>query len=161
MARSARFLPVRYCAFLFLIVPVLLGGCASINIPHYVGDEHPYEKTFYNDYEAVLKVTKDVLDETGWKIFNITNPSVYEQSKVVVPQGKQILILTEVRLTPMFLGTRYSRLNIYLRAGTEVNTTYAEIRYVSVNSFFYMTFKNYNKNTGVKNLFNRIEKKLE
>ncbi len=135
-------------------------GCVSATIPHYLQDKSPYKKKFYASYDDTLKAVQTTLPDLGWKITSLSDPVVYEQNSAgneAVP--KQILMFTDVRQTAFFLGTRYAKMNIYVRSlsdGTEV-----EIRYITVTSTPFKTLKNYKNDNAVQRIFDRIEKALK
>lgn len=138
----------------------LLIGCTTTNIPSYIQNKNPYEKEFYADFDAVFKAAQESLKELGWEIVKTSDPSEYERFPVVENAGRQTLLFTEVRQTSMFIGSRYARINVYLREVSE-NSTTMEIRYLTVTSLVFKNFTNYKNDAAVTRLFDYIEKKLK
>ena len=137
-----------------------IGGCASINIPEYIQDENPYKHKFYASFEGVYSGVLSVLEEDGWTVEKEVDPIVFERNESGGDLNKQTLIITEVRPISLFLGTRYARLNIYLRENKKKDITEIEIRYITINSTLVKTFQNYKHNHAVSRLFDKIENKL-
>lgn len=135
-----------------------LSGCASVIIPNYVKDEHPYQKKFYADFDIVSKAAVQTLMDLGWEVSRTGDPSVFEESQI--KEGRQTLIFTEVRQTALFFATRYARMNIYLRAGTG-NTTDAELRYLTMTSLPFKGFNNYRNDRFAQKFFAHLEALLE
>lgn len=143
-----------------IICLMIISGCASVQIPNYIQDKHPYKKVFYGSYDEVLEATTSAIEKLDWEISGKSDPSIYEQSKQLSdPDARQILIFTGIKQTPMILGTRYSRINAYVRTVKE-NEIEVEVRYLIVNSIPFTSFSGYRKDAFVKRLFNQIEKSL-
>jgi len=145
---------------LILCMAFLFQGCVSASIPHYLKDDFPYKKEFLAGYSDTLRATEQALKELGWKIGQTSKPAVYEQDSVSQQDADQeVLIFTSIRQTAMFLGTRYSKMNIYVRKvsqGTEV-----EIRYITVTSTIFKAFENYQNEGAAKKVLEHIEKALQ
>lgn len=134
---------------------IFCAGCVSVQIPKYLQDKHPYKKEFYAGYEETLAATKRVLKDSGWAVSSTTDPSVYEET----PQsrnslGKNILILSENKQTRMLFFSRYTQLNIYVRALK--NSTEVEIRYEAVTPIPFKQFRSYRNDSFVNKFFNQI-----
>ena len=144
--------------FLTLLILTLV-GCVSARIPQYLQDKNPYRKSFYTSFDQTYATTKKVLQELDWKIAGASDPDIYEQSlgKPSAP-SQQILIFTEIKHTPLFLGTRYAKMNLLLKAQPE--TTQVEIRYVTVTSIPFKTFESYKNDKAVNKIFQRLEEDL-
>lgn len=139
----------------------LLTGCASVTIPNYIRDEHPYRKTFYAPFDTVLEATVHALEDSGWQVAKTTEPSVFERNKATdTPGVRQILLFTNVRQMPLILGTRYARMNVYLQS-TPDNTTEIELRYLTVTSVSLKNFQNYRNDGYAQKFFTRIESLLK
>lgn len=145
--------------FLILIM-IFLTGCASVNIPKYIVDENPYKKKFYSEFETTLKVTVSTLKDFGWEVEEITKPSVFERAKDLGVENQQVLLFTNIRETSMFLGSRFARLNVYVRSGTD-NISEVEIRCITVNSVVYNKFTSYKKDSAVERIFDKIQEHLD
>ncbi len=143
-----------------LIVVIMLCGCSTVNIPKYIPDTRPHKQTMYASFDQTLQATKSALQGGGWEIVDTTDPNVYEHSTILTEDGQEILIFTGVKAIPMFLGTRYARVNIYLRTLAQPNSTEVEVRYLTVNSIGFKTFNNFKHPLAAKNILNDIEKNL-
>ena len=144
----------------FLITMVLmLSGCASVSIPNYIYDEHPYKRTVYAPFDKARDATAQTFEEFGWMVEKESNPSLFEREKVGEEGKRQTLILTEVRQSYFFLGSRYSRVNAYLREIADKETE-IEIRYLRVTSILFKSFYHYTNDKMVERIFNHIEQKL-
>ncbi len=144
---------------IFLLgIPLLFCmGCASVIVPQYIHEEHPYHKKLYADFDKVQEAIHQALKESGWQVAKTADPAIFERNKTPVdPQARQVLIFTEIRQTALFLGTRYARMNIYLHAGHD-NTTEVEARYLTVTSVPFKTFYNYRNDRFVQKLLERLE----
>ncbi len=145
---------------LFMVCVVTLAGCSTIDIPQYIQDKYPYQKTLYKSFDKTLEATRQALTDLGWTIDKEVQPSIYERNRVVEEgEGQATLIFTDVRRTPFILGTRYAHLNIYLRGGEKV--TEVEIRYLTLNSLAFKTFRHYKNDAATERIFKKIEENLE
>ncbi len=151
---------VNFKKFFITLVLFTFGGCASITVPDYIQDKNPYKQKFYASFDSVLAVSMEVLEESGWQISKESDPAVFERSESGVDSNKQILLFSKVRQTALFLGTRYARLNVYLRTGAGKNVTEIEIRYITINSTPVKAFRNYKHDHAISRLFSKIESKL-
>ena len=143
---------------LFLIS---LTGCSTTHIPGYIVDKYPYKRIFTADFDQVLKAATQTFQDMGWAIAKTTHPSEYERDNgLEETPSQQILLFTEIRQTSLFIGTRYTRLNVYLRE-TQDKTTEVEIRYLTVNAFFFKTFYHYKNNKAVDRIFKHIQELLD
>lgn len=133
-----------------------LVGCSSVNIPNYIPDKHPYKKTFYGEYSEVLKAAEQTLKEYGWEITGRADPNVFERTASGDKIGEQTLLFTRIRETSLVVGSRYARLNAYIRSGDD-HSCEVEIRYVTVSSTTVKNFYNYRKDNLIEKMFNRIE----
>jgi len=136
-----------------------LMGCASIAIPDYIQEESPYKKVYYASYEDVLSSVTDVLNDLGWKSKGNVDPRIYEFGRKTPDESKQILILTELRQTPLFVGTRYAKLNIFIQS-VDDNSTEVEFRYLRITSFAFNNFYRYKNDRLAQRIFNNVEKEL-
>ncbi len=133
-----------------------LVGCVSVTIPHYIRDQHPYRKTFDASFDEVLAATVQTIGEMDWKIVQETDPAIFERNKDInQPRVRQILIFTDSRPMAFVLGTRYTRMNIYLQSTTD-NTTDVELRYLRVTSVSLKNFQNYRNDGFAQRIFSRI-----
>ena len=135
-------------------------GCVSVQIPQYLQDKHPYKKEFYANYEETLAAAKKILKNSGWVISSTSDPSVFEETpQNKHPEGRNVLIFTQEKQTSMLLFSRYTHLNIYVRALK--NSTEVEIRYESVTPFPVKQFRSYRNDSFVNKLFNQIADLVE
>ena len=136
-------------------------GCATIDIPSYIKDEYPYEKTYYSDFTKVLHAVTQTLEKSGWKISGTSDPQVYERSRAYQDsEMPQIILFTEIQQRSLFVGTKYMRLNVQLRKNQE-NATDVEIRYLKVTSILFKNFTSYQNDMFINQLLKRIEDNIE
>jgi len=134
---------------------IVCAGCVSVKIPKYLKDEFPYKKKFYASFDETLTATQQALLDNGWHISDMSSPSVFEQDQAPLdPQGKQILIFTEMRQTPIVLTSRYMSLNVYLLSAD--NSTDVEIRYLAITPMLFKNMENYKNDAVVNKIFDRI-----
>ena len=142
---------------LWIVIGTALMGCASVTIPNYIRDEHPYRKTFYASFDTALEATVHALEDSGWKVAKTTEPSVFERNKDTDKPGvRQILLFTNVRQTAFIFGTRYARMNIYLQSADD-SSTEVELRYLKITSASLKNFQNYRNDRYAGKFFGRIE----
>ena len=147
--------------FGLLLAGVFLAGCVSVSLPGYIQDTRPYKKTWSASFAAVEKAVLKALNKSGWTIEKQTDPAVYEQDRTASDQDlQQTLLISRVRPMGFFLGTRYARLNVFIRSAS-ADKTEVEIRYLTVNSTSVKTFQNYRHDRAVDRLFTRIAKELQ
>jgi len=146
----------------FLIVGIffIFTGCTSITVPEYIQDKNPYKHKFYASFDNVLEASVQVLEESGWKVAKESDPAVFERSQSGIDSNQSILLFSKVRQNALFLGTRYARINVYLRSSENQDITEVEIRYITINSTLLKTFENYNHDHAVSRLFSKIEGRL-
>ena len=141
----------------FLLLTLV--GCASIHIPNYIQDKNPYKRTFYAQYNEVRETTVQALKKFGWTIEKETEPSLFERQRGSGGDERQILLFTKIRETSLFVGSRYARINVYLRAAAN-NETEVEIRYLTVTSAMFKSFNSYKNDRAVERIFKHIEEGL-
>ena len=144
---------------IWLVLLMVCAGCITVKVPKYLKDEFPYQKKFYASFDDTLAATQKALRDTGWRISEIASPSTFEQGQPSSDtQGRQILIFTEIRQTPLILASRYMSLNVYLR--TADNSTDVEIRYISVVPVLLKNSTSYKNDVVVNRVFDRISELL-
>lgn len=148
---------MRKLSISFLIL--FLAGCSTTVIPEYLQERGPYSRRVYGDHPKILSAVKQSLEDMGWAIEKEADPADYEQAFEKNPQGEQILIITGTRATPMFLGTRFARMNIYIRCGNDVADI--QVRYMTITSAFFQNFKSYRNDAAVERFLTRIEEQLK
>ncbi|MFA5087443.1 MAG: hypothetical protein WC552_00245 [Candidatus Omnitrophota bacterium] len=145
---------------LILLAFLTCSGCVSARIPKYLGNDFPYKQRFYFSFEQVVSATQETLKDLGWQIEETADPAVYEQVfSLPGADKKQILIFTSIRQTPLFIGTRYAKMNIFLGESGD-NNTEMEIRYLTVNSVLFKNFESYKNESAVKRILEHISKSL-
>ena len=146
--------------FLLIFLFLSTAGCATVSVPNYIYDKHPYKKEFYGQFNEILDAVKGVLKDHGWEISKTTDPSVYEQGKSNETADNKALLITEIRQTSFFFGSSYSRLNVFLRPGTDKRTE-VEFRYLAVNSFPIKAFNSYRKDKLIDRFFKDLDERLK
>jgi len=137
-----------------------LSGCASINIPNYIQDKHPKQKTFYATYDQVYNATTKALNDLGWSIETESDPALFERERESQDSSRQqTLIFTDIHQFSFFVGSKYTRLNIFLLI-TADKATEVEIRFIKVTSIPFKTFTKFKNDRLMDRLFKRIEKNL-
>lgn len=146
---------------IFVIVLVLItAGCSTIHIPKYIPDNNPYKREVYASFSETLDATTEALEETGWEVVDTTDPSVFEHSTLLAEDGQEILIFSGVKSIPLVLGTRFARVNVYLRSMAQPNATEVEVRYLTINSVGFKNFNNFKHPIAVEHILDEIEKNL-
>ncbi len=155
MERFARFKFIITILFVFLSA-----GCSRVVITNYIKDENPYKKVLPANFALVLDAATRALTQSGWVVAETTDPAIFERQRAIGDQNiKQLLIMTDIRHTALFVGSRYARVNVFLRMISEENTE-VEIRYLTVTSIPFKSFQNYKKDKFVKRLFAKIQETL-
>lgn len=144
--------------FSLILACLFLVGCATTNMPSYLQPKKPYIKRYYSNYEKTLSSVKSILTELGWGLEESTDPGVYEHTRFNDLDENKLLLVTAVRPTPMLVGTRYARMNIYLRSKKEVSEV--EVRYLTTTSTALNNFSTYNNDGAVKRFFSRLDEAL-
>ena len=146
--------------FLAMILLFTISGCASINIPNYIQDKFPYKQTYYAPFSTVHENAVKTLEDLGWTIEKESDPALFERARDIDNNGReQTLVFTEIRQFSFFIGSRYTRLNLYLR-GTADQATEVEIRYLGVTSMVFKNFYSYKNDSAVDRIFKRMEEGL-
>ena len=141
-----------------LLAALILSGCVTVKIPKYIKDTAPYTKKFYANFEDALAAARQALGDEGWKISEVANPAIFEQTPATDPNKKQIVIFTETRQTPFIFSSRYMTVNVFLRNaddGTDV-----EVRYAAVTPMLFKNTNNYKNDPVVNKILNRISELL-
>jgi hypothetical protein len=143
-----------------MILLFTISGCASVNIPNYIHDKFPYKQTYYAPFSTVHENAVKTLEDLGWKIEKESDPALFERGRDIGNNGReQTLVFTEIRQFSFFIGSGYTRLNMYLR-GTADQATEVEIRYLRVTSMMFKNFYNYKNDHAVDRIFKRMEEGL-
>ena len=144
--------------FSILFFSIYLAGCASIFLPAYLQDKNPYIRRFYSNYDESLEAINKTLKDFGWESDKALDPLVYERQHATDLDEQQTLILTKTRQTPMFIGTRYARMNIYLRSKKGISEI--EIRYLTTTDLFFRGLKSYRNDSATNRIFTHLEELL-
>ena len=153
-----RFVKLRIYAF--AVSALTLTACSSVTITNYIKDENPYKKAFGRNFNQLLEASTRALMDSGWTIAETTDPAIFERQRVIDDENiKQLLLVTEIRHTALILGSRYARVNIFLKTISE-NSTEVEIRYFSVTTIPFKSFQSFKKDKIVNKLFTKIESNL-
>ncbi len=142
----------------FILGLVTFMGCATAAMPFYLPGKKPYVKRFYANYDTALAAVNQTLSDLGWKVEKSMDPAIYEQMRTSDLNEKQVLLITEVRQISFVVGTRYARMNIYLRSKGGISEV--EIRYLTMSSLTFKSIKDYNNDSEVKRVFGRLEEIL-
>lgn len=146
--------------FIPCILACFFVGCASANIPKYIKDTHPYERTFYTSFDRVVEVVEQGLNNFGWTIDEKVDPDVYERTAEVSTNSREkILIFTERRQSFAGLGFKNQRINVYIRTLADASVE-VEVRYLKATSIPFKTFYSYRQDKSAQNFLNWVEKKL-
>ncbi len=144
---------------LFFVFILSLAGCATVNVPHYIQAQHPYERTYYGSFNDVLEAVRSSLKQEGWQIAKEVDPNMYERDPLHKPGDEQhILIFTEIKRAQRFVYTRSTHLNVYVSridGGVQV-----DMRYGSVKDFRLWKMRSYRNERLVKKILDRIGQKL-
>jgi len=145
---------------LLLLAVLILGGCSTTSIPTYVRDDNPYKQKFYGSFEEILQTAHQTLDKLDWDVSHTSDPAVFERNQIREgSDAKQIVLLTKVRQFPLFFGTRYGRINVFLRE-TADNAVEVEVRYVTVTAILFKNFYQYKHDVAAKRILKNIEEQL-
>ena len=142
---------------LALIVLSSIIGCASVSVPNYIKDEHPYRKIFYASFDDVHAATVQALESSGWPVKNEADPALFETQREV--SGRQTLIFTKLREASFGVSSRHTRLNAFLRVMPD-KAIEVEIRSLKITSTAVKRFNNYRNDQNVDQIFKRIEEGL-
>lgn len=139
-----------------MLFPVFLCGCVTVDVPNYIKDNKPYKESFYTGFDEALNAVTQTIEKFGWIISGTSDPSVFERRAALAGQDlRQMLLFTDIRETKFFLGTRYARMNIYVRE-KEKNTVDVEIRYVTITSLPFKSFSDYKHDATVARIMKQI-----
>jgi len=143
-----------------LAMTLILIGCGSTTIPHYIQDKHPYTKTFYADFFSAKQAAILALDDLGWSIEKEVDPKDFENTNSVdQAQRQQILLFSNIRKGKASLGLKNTRFNIYLREVSERETE-IEIRYLTLTTLSIKSFYDYRNDAIANKIFSMIDSHL-
>jgi len=140
---------------------IVISGCTNINVPNYVKDEHPYTRLFYAPFEKVRDAAEHILDEHGWTVLKETDPALFEVDRSTGYKGEpQTLMFTEIRQTNFFVGSKYTRLNVFLRLLPD-GATEIELRYLGIANILFKKFHDYRNDKAMEQILDAIEEKIK
>lgn len=146
--------------FFAIILLLTISGCASVIIPNYIHDKFPYKQTYYASFNKVYESAVKALEDFGWAVEKESDPALFERERDIGDNNQeQTLLFTEIHQFSFFIGSRYTRLNLYLRV-TADKATEVEIRYLKVTSVLFKNFYNYRSDHSADRIFRRIEEGL-
>jgi hypothetical protein len=134
-----------------------VAGCASVYIPNYLQNEHPYVRRYYAGFDQAKAVVTSTLKTFGWTVEEQLDPVVYEQ-RPDDKSMKEVMLVTKTRPLPFFLGTRYGKMNVFVR--NRNNITGIEIRYMTITSFLLKNFTSYRNDAAVQRIFDKVGTRL-
>ena len=137
-----------------VLLCVLVAGCTSAVIPHYLPDTNPYSRRYDAGYEQTYAAVKEALDDLGWVIEQEADPLVYEQDQNQNKSQNDVLIMSNTRQTPLFVGTRYAKLNIYIHSQDDISDV--ELRYLTINSLPFKAVTNYSNDAAAERILDYI-----
>lgn len=145
---------------LFLLIISIAGCSTSVKVPEYIQGVKPYTKTYFSGYADTLAAAKDVLVEEGWTVAALRDPLIYERNPSIDdPFMDKIMIVTDVKESGFFVGTRYSRLNVYLHAVEKAKTS-VEIRFLTETALPYSSIRSFDHEFSAQKILTKIEEKL-
>ena len=146
---------------LLILALMAVSGCASINVPNYVKDEHPYKRSFYAPFEKVRAAADGALAEYGWTVIRESDPALFEVDRASEGGAQpQTLMFTEIRQTNFFVGSKYTRLNAFLRPLPD-GAIEVEIRYLGISSILFKKSYQYRNDRAVNRIMAAIEQKIK
>ena len=141
--------------FILVMMGLMAAGCMSAVIPHYLPDTNPYSRRYEAGYDQTYAAVQQTLDDLGWVIEQQADPLVYEQNPDGTSGQRDILIMSNTRQTPLFVGTRYAKMNIYIHS--QDNISDVEVRYLNINSLPFKNIINYKNDAAAKRILDYID----
>ncbi len=140
---------------LLLLMLFVFAGCSSVQIPAYIQEKKPFNQRFYAGYPRVVAACQQALLDLGWVVEKEVAPQVFEVVSADSPEGENILLVTETRETRMILGTRYARMNIYVRSKGDISDV--EVRYMVITDLFLYKPKVFGDEAFAQRFFSRMQ----
>ena len=147
---------------IILLLPLIIFGCVTIEIPEQIKEEFTYERAVDADFESSITASSNALTELGWKVSFVSRSQLIQKDETRGRKPIQIArIFTEVRQAQLFLTSSYSTFNIRLDAIDDSHTNIG-VRYLSVVPIppFFNKKINYKNDRLVDKLYANIEKQL-
>lgn len=142
-----------------LVLIMVVAGCSAAITPPYIQDKNPFKKRFYATFGEARVAIERTLKDSGWQIAEAVDPVVYEQSDTNDLTENQLLMVTEQKTTSLWTGSRYSRLNVFLRS--QKNISEVELRYFTVRHTAVRNFRRYGDKKVLEKIMGRIESALD
>lgn len=146
--------------FCLVLAVLLFTGCATVNIPGYIKDDHPHTHLIYADFDTAVAAVKLALNDMGWEVVEETDPTVYEHSAVQEEGGREILLFTDIKENRFVVGTKYRRINVYLRSTSKPKETEMELRYIAIRSVAFMKSRKYKHPKAAARIFKAVDDNL-
>ncbi len=137
-----------------VLLCLLLAGCTSAVIPHYLPDTNPYSRRYEADYDRTYAAVRQTLQDLGWEIEQEADPLVYEQDGALGEGKKDVLIMSNTRQTALFIGTRYAKMNIYIHGQDDMSDV--ELRYMTISSLPFKNIVSYNNDAPAERILDYI-----
>ena len=123
--------------------------------------KYPVKQMMQKEYEGVDAAKIKALKGAGWKIAEEADPALLERRHESQDASRpKTVIFTQIRQLSFFVGSGYSRLNVFLNVAVD-KATEVEIRYVKVTTVGPKTLNNFKNDKLVNRLLKRIEENLD
>ncbi len=146
---------MRRWTVLLLMFVGFFAGCTTIQVPGYLQNKRASTKQFYADFARTSQAVRLAFSDLGWEIEEEASPEVYEISS---QRGvkEELLMITKIRQTSFFVGTRYARINVYVRSNGEVSEV--EMRYMVTSTFLIWKPSTYGNENLAKRFFELVDR---
>lgn len=144
-----------------IAVVVFLVGCGTVNVPNYIKDTHPHTHLIYGNFDQALSAVTQSLNKHGWAVVEQKDPTVYEHSPVQDEGGREILLFSDIKQVSSVMGTKYQRINIYLRSTSRPKETEMELRFISIGSYAGAKTKKYKHPDKAQMIFASVDQFLQ
>jgi len=136
-----------------------LTGCASTHIPLYIQDRKPFTRRFYTSHQQALAAVKETLADLRWAVAEEAEPQIFEVNTEKQSAHEKVLLISEIKVTRMFVVARYARMNIYIHSTGDVSEV--EMRYMVVNGMPLFRPRSYGSESLAKRFFNLVDTHLK
>ena len=148
---------MRKMFFSVLCLAVIVSGCTVVQVPMYLPDDKVFTQRVYVDFETALNAVRMAVADFQWDVSSEVPPEMYEVDSESQTE-KEILLITDIKNTHLFVGSRYARMNIYIRSTGAVSEI--EFRYMVVNSMVVWKPRTYGSQNLADRFFARVESHL-
>ncbi|MFH1655507.1 MAG: hypothetical protein ABH954_02725 [Candidatus Omnitrophota bacterium] len=145
-----------------LLLPIILIGCVTIEVPEQIREEFPYERTFNAGFEASIDSAAKTLEAMGWKVDNISRSTLLKKDRSFDKTPTRTAnIFTQLKQVQMFLTSSYSTFNLRVEA-IDQDRTLISVRFLSIVPIppLYNKKVSYRNDKLVEKLYSRIEEQL-